>query len=136
MFDDETNAGCLREMGRVVAAGGRLLVHHANPLRLAADPFDASRRLLPDGSVVEEESRWDPKTGVDRCARRLLRPDGTVLTGTAELRYYDAGEWGPLARSAGLRLVDLTTTPLAGGRAGAAATADAPDLIALLERPR
>lgn len=135
MFDDATNAACLREMGRVVAAGGRLLVHHANPLRLAADPVDTTRRVLPDGTVVEEESRWDGEAGVDRCARRLVRPDGSVLSGTAELRYYDAEEWGPLARAVGLRLVDLTATSPSGGRPGAGATPDAPDLIALLERP-
>jgi len=135
MFDDETNAACLREMGRVVAAGGRLLVHHANPRLLAADPVERSRRLLPDGSAVEEESRWDGEVGVDRCARRLVRPDGTVLSGTAELRYYGAEEWGPLARAAGLRVVELTSTPLAGGGPGAGAIGEAPDLIAVLERP-
>jgi ubiquinone/menaquinone biosynthesis C-methylase UbiE len=134
MFDDELNLRCLREMGRVVARGGRLLIHHANPLSLALQPVDRSRRVLPDGTVVEEESRWDAAAGVDRCARRLVRTDGTVLTGTAELRYYGPAEWGGLAAAAGLRLVGLTATTLVGP-SGGAPTIDSPDLIAVLERP-
>lgn len=134
MFDDATNAACLAEAGRVVRRGGRLVVQHANPLRLAKEPVAAARRDLPDGSRVEEESSYDPAAGVDRCARRLVRPDGTVLAGTAELRYYIPAEWGPLAESAGLRLLELTTTPDAGRTARREPGPDAPDLIALLEK--
>jgi hypothetical protein len=52
------------------------------------------------------------------------------LAGTAELRYYSAPEWGPLAAATGLRLVQLTNTPVFGELRGG----PAPDLIALLER--
>lgn len=135
MFDDARNLACLREVGRAVRPGGRLLVQHANPGRLELAPVDRSRRLLPDGAVVEEESRWDGTAGVDRCARRLIRPDGTVLAGTAELRYYAAHEWGPLATSAGLRLVEVTSTDQAVATAGFASGTPAPDLIAVLARP-
>jgi SAM-dependent methyltransferase len=135
MFDDEVNARCLAGLARAVRPRGRVLVHHANPLRLSLDPVDASKRVLADGSVVEEESRWDPAAGVDRCARRLVRPDGTVLAGTAELRYYSPPEWSPLATAAGLRLIQITTTPFAGEVPGAELTSEAPDLIAVLERP-
>ena len=133
MFDDATNAACLAEAGRVVRRGGRLLVHHANPLQLAREPRAAARRTLPDGSVVEEESVYDPATGVDRCARRVVRRDGAVLAGTAELRYYIPSEWRRLAESAGLRLLELTTTPDAGRGPRREPGPDAPDLIALLE---
>jgi SAM-dependent methyltransferase len=135
MFDDATNLRCLLEMGRAVRAGGRLVVQHANPALLALNPIDASRRTLADGSRVEEESRWDGAAGVDRCARRLVRPDGTVLAGTAELRYYTQPEWGSLATAAGLRLIQTTTTPFAGEVPGAELKREAPDLIAVLERP-
>jgi hypothetical protein len=55
-----------------------------------------------------------------------------VLEGTARLRYYSPAEWEPLARAAGLRLRDVTsTTTPPGGRPGP----EAPDLIALLEKP-
>ncbi|MGB8931082.1 MAG: class I SAM-dependent methyltransferase [Anaeromyxobacteraceae bacterium] len=136
MFDDAVNVRCLAEMGRVVRPGGRLLVHHANPMRLALDPVASSRRVLADGSVVEEESRWDPAAGVDRCARRLVRPDGAALAGTAELRYYSPAEWGPLAQAGGLRLTQVTSTTCAGSESVAQPESEALDLIAVLEKPR
>ncbi len=70
MFDDPVNAACLAELGRVIRPGGRVLVHHANPLRLAAEPEARAARTLPGGSRVEEVSRYDAARGIDRCARR------------------------------------------------------------------
>lgn len=135
MFDDATNAACLAEAGRVVRGGGRLLVQHANPLRLALEPEERAARTLADGSRVEERSTFDATRGVDRCSRRLERPDGATLAGTAELRYYMPSEWRGLAERAGLRLVELTTTPDAGRTARREPGPEAPDLIALLEKP-
>lgn len=134
MFDDATNAACLAELARVVRPGGRLLVHHANPLALALQPHDVARRELPDGAVVEEESVFDAARGVDRSTRRLVRPGGEALEATAELRYFAPSEWPALARGAGLRLVDVTSTTDAAARRSASG-AEAPDLIAVLERP-
>ncbi|HEX9049215.1 MAG TPA: class I SAM-dependent methyltransferase [Anaeromyxobacter sp.] len=136
MFDDAQNEACLSGAARVLRPGGRLLVHHANPLRLAREPDASARRALPDGSAVEEESHYDVARGVDRCARTLVRPGGDRLAGTAELRYYMPTEWGPLARRAGLRLVELTTTPDAGRASRREPGPDSPDLIALLEKPK
>jgi len=135
MFDDETNAACLAELARAVRAGGRVLVHHANPARLALAPRDAARRTLPDGSIVEEESEFDPATGVDRCHRRLIRSSGAVLAATAELRYYEPSEWRSLAQRAGLRILELTSTTGAGRAPRPDPGPEAPDLIALLEKP-
>lgn len=129
MWDDAGNAAALAGLARVLRPGGRALVHHANPLGLAADPVAHARRELPGGAVVEEEARFDAATGVETARRTLARPDGTVLEGTASLRYYRPDEWGPLARGAGLRVVELTSTT--GVAPGSAA---APDLIAVLER--
>lgn len=134
MFDDEANVASLAEAARVVRPGGRLLVHHANPLRLALAPHDAARRKLPDGSLVEEVSTFDAAAGVDRSTRRLARPDGTVLAATAELRYYKPSEWTPLSDRCGLRILQLTTTPCAGVGPPGPITSDAPDLIVLLEK--
>ena len=69
---------------------------------------------------------------MDRCARRLVRPDGTVLAGTAELRYFGAHEWIRLADAAGLRLVGLTSSAQPGADS-APPGPEAPDLIAILE---
>jgi SAM-dependent methyltransferase len=135
MFDDAANLACLAGIARVVRPGGRVLIHHANPLRLALDPHDTARRVLADGTVVEEESVFDAPSGVDRSARRLVRPDGSVVAATAELRYYRPAEWEDLSRAAGLRIVEITTTPWAGGAPAGELGPDAPDLIALLEKP-
>jgi SAM-dependent methyltransferase len=132
MYDDAGNEAALAAAGRLLRPGGRLLVHHANPLALAAEPHAEARHALPGGGEVEEVSDFDPARGVDRCARRLRLPDGRRLDAVAELRYYFPAEWEPLAARAGLRLVDLTSSapPAGGGHRH-----DAPDLIALLESP-
>jgi hypothetical protein len=50
-----------------------------------------------------------------------VRPSGATLAATAELRYYTVSEWGPLSRSAGLRIAEVNETPQ--------------DLAVLLEKP-
>jgi SAM-dependent methyltransferase len=135
MFSDRENEACLAAAGALLGPGGRLLVHHANPARLVRAPHEASSRALPGGGRVEEESRFDAARGVDRCARRLVRADGTVLEGTAELRYYTPSEWLPLARRAGLHVVDVTSTTGAGHVPRRTPGPEAPDLIVLLEKP-
>lgn len=132
MFDDAANLAALGEAARALRRGGRLLVQHGNPLALEDGVAATARRDLPGGGVVEELSTWDAGAGVDRCRRRLTRPGGPVLEGTAELRYYSPSEWEALAPRAGLRLRGITST--APPHHGALDHA-APDLIALLEKP-
>ncbi|HVO21174.1 MAG TPA: class I SAM-dependent methyltransferase [Anaeromyxobacter sp.] len=134
MWSEEGNAAALAELARVVRRGGRVLVHHANPLRLARQPRAIARRVIAGGAVVEEEAEFDPTTGVERAHRRLVRPGGARLEGTAVLRYYRPEEWHGLARGAGLRLLGLTSTPDAAAGAGGMPGPEAPDLVALLER--
>ncbi len=133
MFDDAGNERCLAEAARVLRPGGRLLVHHANPLRLRREPLARAERALPGGGRVEEASRFDAATGRDRCERRLTRADGTVLAGLADLRYYTPEEWRRIAPRAGLRLLRITSTWQAL-HADERLDDDAPDLIALTEK--
>jgi len=128
MFDDAANAAALAGLARAVRPGGRVVVQHGNPLRLAAHPRETAGRALPGGGRVEEESAFDAERGLDRCARRLVRPDVSVLEGTAELRYYSPAEWSTLSLACGLRVVEITSS---AGSTGA----DAPDLVAVLEKP-
>lgn len=131
-FDDPTNAAALAEAGRVLRPGGRLLVQHANPARLAREPEGRAVRALPGGGTVEEWASFDESAGRERLRRRFLR-GAEQLAGSCELRYYRATEWDPLARGAGLRLRRLAATGPAG-RAERYAE-DSLDLIAVMEKP-
>lgn len=130
LFDEAGNQRALAEATRVVRPGGRLLVHHANPERLADEPEARAVRDLPGGGRVEEVSRYDAGSGVETLCRTLVRGDRT-LAGTAHLRYYSANEWQRIALRAGLRLRALASTE-AGG---APYTDRSLDLIAVLEKP-
>jgi len=114
--------------------GGRIVVHHDNPRRLRREREAQSSWDLPGGGRVEETSRYDAATGRDSCTRRVIRPDGTVLAGTAHLRYYTPEEWAVLARQVGLDLLRITSTWQAD-RPVERLDDDAPDLIALGRRP-
>lgn len=131
VFEDPVNERALSEVARVLRPGGRLLVQHANPLRLEREPEARAARDLPGGGRVEEWSLFDPATGVETLSRVITRGD-RVLAGAARLRYYRPTEWGRLAARAGLRLRELASTT-AGGPAPFSERSL--DLIAVLEKP-
>lgn len=131
LFDEAGNAAALAEAGRVLRPGGRLLVQHANPARLAREPEARFEGTLPGGGRVTERSRFDPATGAETLSRSLDR-GGRVLAGTVRLRYYNGTEWTALAARAGLRMRDLASTGAAGP---APFSDDSLDLIAVLEKP-
>jgi SAM-dependent methyltransferase len=134
MYDDAENARCLAGAVALLRPGGRLVVHHDNPARLRREPTAHAEWDLPRGGRVSEDSRYDPGTGRDSCTRRVIRPDGSVLAGTAHLRYYTPEEWAVLARQVGLDLLRITSTWQAD-RPAERLDDDAPDLIALGRRP-
>jgi hypothetical protein len=70
--------------------------------RLREAPAAAFTQVLPDGSRVREESRFDPLTGRDTGHRRLELPDGGVLEATYAIRYHPLDALTALLGSAGL----------------------------------
>jgi SAM-dependent methyltransferase len=133
MFGDEENAACLAAAAALLRRGGRIVVHHDNPARLARQPTAHAEWEMARGGRVVEDSLYDAATGRDVCTRRVIRPDGSVLAGSAELRYYTPEEWQTLAPRAGLRLIGITSSGRAA-RPGERLDDDAPDLIALAEK--
>jgi SAM-dependent methyltransferase len=133
MYDDEENARCLAAAVRLLRPGGRIVVHHDNPLRLRGQTEAHAEWELPRGGRVVEDSRYDPATGRDTCTRRVIRADGTVLAGVAQLRYYNPEEWKELAARCGLELARITSTWQAA-RPAERLDDDAPDLIAIGRR--
>ncbi len=131
LHGDGENLGALRELSRALRPGGRLLVQHANPFRMAREPRARASRALPGGGEVEEVSRYDPGTGVEWLHRTMHR-QGRVLAGEVRLRYYRPSEWKALAAAAGLDLRALGST---GPGVAAPFTEEALDLIAVLEKP-
>lgn len=122
--DDAAHLRLLQEVARVLRPGAPLCLHTVPYERLAAAPAARFERRLPDGSVVEEESAFDPRTGVERGHRRLHLPDGRVLSGTYTIRYYPLPQLEDLLWRSGFKL-----TAAHGGLDGEPCTPGAVDLI-------
>ncbi|HYV49623.1 MAG TPA: class I SAM-dependent methyltransferase [Myxococcaceae bacterium] len=121
---DEACAALLGEIARVLRPGALLVAHTAPYERFAANPTARFRRDLPDGGQLEEESAFDPRTGLDRSRRTLRLPDGRVLSGENSIRYYRLSELEGLLRGAGMRPVVAY-----GGLEGERPSPGASDLI-------
>lgn len=131
VFDDAENARVVREVARVLRPGGRLVLHTVPFERLAAQPEARFEQVLPDGSRVEEASRFDPATGRDQGRRTLRLPNGRVLSAEWFVRYYPLAELTELLDSAG-----FSTRWVHGGLQGEPLSSGATDLILGVERRR
>jgi SAM-dependent methyltransferase len=127
---DEAHAALLREVARALRPGALLVAHTAPYERFAARPTARFSRELPDGSRLEEESAFDPGTGLDRGRRTLALPDGRVLSGGYTIRYYRLVELEELLRGAGMQPVVAW-----GGLEGEPPSPGASDLIVGAIRP-
>jgi SAM-dependent methyltransferase len=101
VFSDEEHEALLREVARCLKPGGRLVLHTVPYERLASQPEASFSTRLPDGSLLEEQSRFDAVRGRDEATRRLTRPDGRVLSGQYAIRYYPLADLTRLLESTG-----------------------------------
>lgn len=123
-FTDEEHVHILREVARVLRPGGRLVFQTVPYERLVASPGAAFQRRLPDGSVLEEESRFDAVRGRDVGHRRLTLADGRVLSASYAIRYYPLAELTQLLESTG-----FSTAWVHGGLEGGPPSDASTDLI-------
>lgn len=100
-FTDAEHVQVLREVARALRPGGRLVFQTVPYERLAGSPGASFRERLPDGSLLEEESRFDATRGRDVGQRQLTLPDGRVLRAAYSLRYYPLAELKGLLESTG-----------------------------------
>jgi SAM-dependent methyltransferase len=128
-FSDEEHVHILREVARVLRPGGRLVFQTVPYERLAESPGAAFRRALPDGSLLEEESRFDAATGRDAGRRTLTLPDGRCLGASYSIRYYPLAELTGLLESTGFSMAWVH-----GGLDGEPPAPRAADLIVGAER--
>ena len=129
VFSDEEHVALLGELARVLRPGAPLVLQTVPYERLAAHPEARFRQQLPDGSLLEEHSRFDPLSGRDRGERRLSIPDGRVLSGTYAIRYYPLADLTQLLESAGFSVAWVH-----GGLAGEPLSSTSTDLILGAER--
>jgi hypothetical protein len=92
----------LREIARCLRPGALLVFQTVPYERLSEQPAAAFQHTLPDGTVLEEQSRFDPETGIDHGQRRLTLQDGRVLSGIYTIRYYPLAELTQLLEATGL----------------------------------
>jgi SAM-dependent methyltransferase len=101
-FSDTEHRVILQEVARCLRPGALLVFQTVPYERLREQPAAAFQRTLPDGSLLEEESHFDPSTGLDHGSRRLTLPDGRVLSGIYTIRYYPLADLTQLLESTGL----------------------------------
>ena len=123
-FTDAEHEQVLREVARSLKPGGRLIFQTVPWERLLAQPSAAFQQALPDGSLLEEESRFDPRTGRDTGRRTLRLPEGRVLSGTYAIRYYPLAELTQLLEATGFSIAWVH-----GGLEGEPPSSDSTDLI-------
>jgi SAM-dependent methyltransferase len=101
-FSDVEHRVILQEVTRCLRPGALLVFQTVPYERLSKQPSAAFQHTLPDGSLLEEQSHFDPDTGRDHGRRRLTLPDGRVLSGVYAIRYYPLADLIQLLESTGL----------------------------------
>jgi SAM-dependent methyltransferase len=123
-FSEEEHRTILQEVARCLRPGALLIFQTVPYERLREQPGAAFQRTLADGSVLEEQSHFDPATGMDHGRRRLRLPDGRVLSGVYTIRYYPLADLTQLLEATG-----LTTRWVHGSLEGEPLSSTSTDLI-------
>ncbi|MDC0707528.1 class I SAM-dependent methyltransferase [Stigmatella sp. ncwal1] len=123
-FSDAEHRVILREVARCLQPGAVLVFQTVPYERLLEQPSASFQRVLPDGSRLEEESHFEPATGRDHGRRRLITPEGRVLSGEYAIRYHPLPELVQRMEEAGLRVKWVH-----GGLEGEPLTSASTDLI-------
>jgi SAM-dependent methyltransferase len=89
---DEGDTAVLAEIGRVLRAGGRLVIEilHRDFLVRVFNPQDW--RLVGEGRLLLEQRTFDPAAGVVQSTQTLIEPGGARESRTYSLRVYTATE--------------------------------------------
>ncbi len=123
-FSDEAVPVALAELARCVRPGGWFIVHGTPPHAATWQPEASYDAVLPDGSRLVENVRFEAATRRDTLKRELHLPDGRFMAASFFIRYYGVSEWEALLDAA-----DFSVRWVHGGVDGSALTEASLDQI-------
>ena len=117
-FEDAQVRALFARLAELVKTGGLLIVHTLPRERVAASPESNYDGILPDGSRLVEQVRFDPVRGRDEGRRTLTLADGRVMAADYFIRYYFLDELVAMLEAVGFGVVfvhgGLDASPLSG----------------------
>jgi ubiquinone/menaquinone biosynthesis C-methylase UbiE len=98
---DEQDTLALREIGRVLRPGGRLVVDLMHRDRLVSGFREQDWRLVGEGRLLLEQRTFDPESGIAQTTVTLIDSAGDRDSRTYSLRVYTATELLAMLAAAG-----------------------------------
>lgn len=98
---DEEDTNVLREIGRVLKPGARLVIETMHRDLLVRQFTETGWSLLGEGRLLLEQRTFDPASGVTQTTQTLIDKDGARESRTFEARVYTATELVHMLRAAG-----------------------------------
>jgi ubiquinone/menaquinone biosynthesis C-methylase UbiE len=89
---DEEDTRVLREIGRVVRPGGRVVIETMHRDLLVRDFHEQDWRLVGKGRLLLEQRTFDPAAGVVQSTQTLIERTGQRDSRTCSVRAYSATE--------------------------------------------